>query len=452
MTMNGAISGVLSSGSWTAMGAPLANHLWQSTLFAGVVWLLTFLLKKNRAQARYALWLVASVKFLIPFSLLVSLGSYVSWLKGASAQIAVSVVLLRVSGPFGRSQGLARLLPEFLAAAWLCGCAAVLILSRLRWNRVTAAVRQALPVHSGAELETLRQLERSLKISRRIQLLASDSSLEPGIIGILRPVLLLPVGIADRLDHKQLTAILTHELCHVRRRDNLAAALHMLVEAVFWFHPLVWWIGARLVEERERACDEEVLSLGSDPEVYAEGILKVCEFYLESPLACAAGITGSNLKRRMEEIMHHRIARKLGFGKRVLLGVMASAVIAGPLLIGIMNPSAAAAQSGDAEGKPSQGTGPVHVRGDIMQGMISKKVNPEYPDAARNARIQGTVVLEVTVKKDGAVKNVRIVSGHPLLAPAALDAVKQWVYKPFLLNAKPVEVLTQVKVNFTLAD
>ena len=87
-----------------------------------------------------------------------------------------------------------------------------------------------------------------------------------------------------------------------------------------------------------------------------------------------------------------------------------------------------------------------------MQGLIQKKVDPEYPDAARKARVQGKVILEVTVNKDGSVKNIRLVSGHPLLAPAAIDAVKQWEYKPFLLNGKPVEVLTQVQVNFTLAD
>ena len=57
----------------------------------------------------------------------------------------------------------------------------------------------------------------------------------------------------------QLEAVIAHELCHVRHRDNLIAAIHMFVETVFWFHPLVWWIGKRMVEERERACDEEVL-------------------------------------------------------------------------------------------------------------------------------------------------------------------------------------------------
>jgi bla regulator protein BlaR1 len=75
--------------------------------------------------------------------------------------------------------------------------------------------------------------------------------------------LLLPAGITDRLTPPQLKAIVAHELCHVRRRDNLATALHMGVEALFWFHPLVWWLGARLMEERERACDEEVLLMGS---------------------------------------------------------------------------------------------------------------------------------------------------------------------------------------------
>ena len=83
-------------------------------------------------------------------------------------------------------------------------------------------------------------------------------------------------------------AVIAHEVCHVRHRDNLIAAIHMLVETVFWFHPLVWWIGKRMVDDRERACDEEVLRLGSEPRVYAEGILSVCKLDAESPLACVS--------------------------------------------------------------------------------------------------------------------------------------------------------------------
>jgi len=72
---------------------------------------------------------------------------------------------------------------------------------------------------------------------------------EPGVVGILRPVLLLPEGILDQLDQTQLDALLAHEFCHVRRRDNLTAAIHMVVQAIFWFHPLTWWIGVRLLTE-----------------------------------------------------------------------------------------------------------------------------------------------------------------------------------------------------------
>ena len=74
---------------------------------------------------------------------------------------------------------------------------------------------------------------------------------------------LWPQRVSEHLAEGQIEAILAHEVSHVRRRDNLAAALHMIVEALFWFHPLVWWLGTRLVDESERACDEEVLRLGS---------------------------------------------------------------------------------------------------------------------------------------------------------------------------------------------
>ena len=82
---------------------------------------------------------------------------------------------------------------------------------------------------------------------------------------------------------------MAHEVCHVRRRDNLAAALHSVVESIFWFHPLVWWLGARLVQgmNAKGPADEEVLRLGSAPEVYAESILKTCAGSIWNPRACA---------------------------------------------------------------------------------------------------------------------------------------------------------------------
>jgi uncharacterized protein (TIGR03435 family) len=327
---------------------PLFDHLWQSTLFAAAAGLLTLAFRKSQARARYWLWLAASVKFLVPFSLLVALGSHIEWRvvpvgpqQLGVSYAAVSYAIEHVSVPAVHAPlpliHHANMLPEALLAVWALGFMAVLF----RWfgrSRALGAIRR-----SASALETRGSL----------QILSSPALLEPGVFGIRRPVLLLPAGITKRLTREQLEAIFAHELCHVRRRDNLAAAIHMLVEAIFWFHPLVWWLGARLVDERERACDEEVLQSGRDPRAYAEGILTVCKHYLESPLPCAAGVTGANLKRRVETIMTRRIGRELTLSGKLLLAAAGAVALAAPVAVGLLHAPVLAAQpSSTAEPTP----------------------------------------------------------------------------------------------------
>src|ERR1700728_1391591 len=93
----------------------------------------------------------------------------------------------------------------------------------------------------------------------------------------------------------------------------------------------------------------------------------------------------------------------------------------------------------------------VRVSQGVSTGLLIRKVNPTYPPSARQARIQGQVVLHAVISKDGSIENLTLVSGHPMLAPAAIEAVKQWKYRPYLLNGEPIEVDTEVLVNFTLA-
>jgi len=93
----------------------------------------------------------------------------------------------------------------------------------------------------------------------------------------------------------------------------------------------------------------------------------------------------------------------------------------------------------------------VRVSQGVSTGLLIRKVNPTYPPLARQARIQGTVVLHAVISKDGSIEGLTLISGHPMLAPAAIEAVKQWRYKPYLLNGEPVEVDTEVLVNFTLS-
>ncbi len=306
----------------------LTNHLWQSTLFAGAAALLAAALRRNRAQVRYWLWFSASLKFFIPLSRLMGLGSHLQWAPAAKkiATPAVSFTMVQITQPFPESVPLAPSAggtdwkPTALLLLWVCGFGWIALIRFRGWLRIRAAVRASVPI----------------EIPAPIEIRSSPGLLEPGVVGCVRPILLLPAGIAERLTPPQLEAVLAHELCHVRRRDNLLASLHMLVEATFWFHPLVWWIGARLVEERERACDEAVLSQGGEPRVYAEGILNVCKLYVESPLTCVSGVSGSDIKKRIEAIMTNRIVLRLNLGKKLLLAAAGILAATGPLMVGLM--------------------------------------------------------------------------------------------------------------------
>ena len=306
------------------MTGPLFDHLWQSTLFAAAVGLLTLAFRGNRAGVRYWLWLSASFKFLLPFALLISLGAHFQWAPPRKvAPQAVAYTVVQWSQPFSNAPRQAPprdWRPAAFGCVWACGFAAVALLRLRAWRRVRAAVRAS---------------ER-LEIPAAVEVRSAPGLLEPGVVGVLRPVLLLPEGIADRLTPDQLEAVLAHELCHVKRRDNMTAAIHMAVEALFWFHPMVWWIGARLVEERERACDEGVLRLGREPRVYADAILNVCRMYVESPLPCVAGVTGADLKKRLEAVMRNRIGQRLNNAKRLLLAGAAVVAVAAPVAVGLL--------------------------------------------------------------------------------------------------------------------
>jgi beta-lactamase regulating signal transducer with metallopeptidase domain len=220
--------------------SPLADHLWQSTVFAAFAALLTLALGHKRARVRHGLWLAASCKFLVPFSLLIVLGGRVGWRAPQAAPTGVVVAMEAISEPFSLPVAAPRPpephqtnpFPAVLLAVWACGVVGISINWWRRWRRIAATVRAGTPVD----------------LHLPIRAVASPTLVEPGVFGIIRPTLVLPAGIFDRLTPKQLDAVIAHEFCHVRYRDNLVASLHMLVETVFWFHPLVWWIGKRMVE------------------------------------------------------------------------------------------------------------------------------------------------------------------------------------------------------------
>jgi bla regulator protein BlaR1 len=317
----------------------LSNHLWQSTVFVVGSAMAAAALRKNGAHVRHLVWLTASLKFLVPFALLMTLGTHWASTRsnaptgGAYSIKTTSLVVDQIAQPFTAAVRAAspaassetRWIPAAVVSLWIFGSAVVLHGRLQGWRRIRRALRVSAPVViSGAEVPS------------GVDVRTTPGLVEPGVVGFWRPILLLPAGIDDHLTPIQLQAVLAHELCHIRRLDNVTAALHMIVESIFWFHPLVWWVGARLVEERERACDEHVLLALGKPEAYAEGILNVCKLYVESPLTCVSGVTGANLKKRIEAIMGNRIGLRLGLGRKFAITFAAILALTAPIVAGMI--------------------------------------------------------------------------------------------------------------------
>jgi periplasmic protein TonB len=93
----------------------------------------------------------------------------------------------------------------------------------------------------------------------------------------------------------------------------------------------------------------------------------------------------------------------------------------------------------------------IHVSEEVLRGLLVSETVPAYPPLARQAHVQGMVVLDADLSEDGAIESLRVISGHPMLVPAAIDAVKHWRYKPYLVNASPVPVNSRIMVNFVLS-
>ena len=422
----------------------VANHVWQSTLFAVAAGLVTPMFRNNSASVRYWIWFAAAVKFLVPFAALRAIVSQLPMPQSAgvatAAIEAASVVFHTSTIPA---------IPAIVLIAtllvWVIGVSVVLAVSVREWRRLAAHVRQSPRLLDGAVYDSVRRVERTEGIRRPISIVASNQSMEPGVIGVRKPVMVWPQRLTCELSDAQIEAIVTHELTHIIRRDNLLALAQIVVTAVFWFHPVVWWISARLIDERERACDERVLRSGAPPAAYADSILTTCRLCLESPAVTVPGVTGGDMKQRIVRIMQNAPVAPLGNHKKTALAL--AAVVA--VLLPVLSSDAAGvtafapAQDKDREvERPGPG---------VTVPKLIREVKPHYSDRAKQDKVEGEVLMECVVKTDGTVGDKKVVKPlHPDLDQAALDAVAQWLFEPGTRDGKPVNVLVTIAIAFTL--
>lgn len=290
---------------------------------------------------------MASMKFLVPLASLMSLDQQLG-ARVMTPPVDVGLFSQSLLGPFDGART-APTVPtaytltwqQLVIGLWALGVLASAVCWAMRWWRVRLLVAEGRP----------------LAISSPIAVRTTRSSFEPGLIGIVRPALLLPEGLAERLSVGEMQAILAHEFCHLRRRDNLTFTLHMITQTLFWFYPLTWWLGKRLVIERERACDEMVLAAGHDAGAYGAGILKVCRFAVPGPLGLTAGVLGLDLKSRVGSILDGCTTIPLNGARKLLLAAAGVAPLIVPIGLGLVSaPSvdAQAASEGSAVPTPAE--------------------------------------------------------------------------------------------------
>ena len=310
------------------MISALIDHLWQSTLFCAAVWSLTLILRAQRASVRHWLWQLASLKFLVPFSALYALGAAAGLPDAVEAPVIFDATAFAapVISPAVYVAPAASPADYYwiLLLAWGLGAALVALRWFAGWRAANSLTRATRPA-PGASPDAL----------------VTDADVEPSVARVFHPVVLLPAALLRRLTAAQLRAVLAHEHEHIARNDNLKAHLHRLVETLFWFHPLAWWIGRQLVEERERACDEAVLENGHDPGDYAAGIIAACRHCCEAarPRHLASALSG-DLAARIRHILACTRPAALGVLRGIALAAGTVAVAVLPVIAGAVDGTA----------------------------------------------------------------------------------------------------------------
>jgi TonB family protein len=274
----------------------------------------------------------------------------------------------------------------------------------------------------------------------------------PVTLGIFKKLVLLPVSMAAGLPEAEVNAVLAHEFAHIQRNDFLKNLGYELLALPVSYHPLFWLTRERIMESREMICDQMAAEL-SDRDAYAHSLLRLASLLVEGMsirIPHAIGIFDANtLERRIMRLTERRNEirgwRRLGIA--AACAVLGVGTCASALALGI-HVDAVAKDGADSGTKKA---GPVAVSAKVMESQLLTKVAPTYPVEAKKERIQGKVVLNAVIGKSGSVENLGVGSGPKELQQSALDAVRQWTYKPFLLNGDPVEVKTTITVTYTLA-
>jgi TonB family protein len=435
--------------------AYLLNSLWQVPLLFAAGWLAARALRSLGAAAEHRVWVIA----LMLQSLLPACSIFPSeWLRTLSfwGRQASRAGEAHVSVLMGAGTGIAVLqLPGVLLTtiAILYAAVSAYFAARFLWRGTTLSAmrREAVAVLLTGEAALFwARCSRRFEINDA-SIAASSRILGPVTMGLRRKLLLLPVTMVGVLPEVDLHTVIAHEFAHMHRKDFMKNLLYELLSLPVTYHPLLWLTRARIMESREMVCDQMAAAMTGRNE-YARSLLRLASLLVAGTLGRTPhtiGIFDANAfeRRLMNLTEKHKEIR--GVRRVAIVAACAALGLAtcGSALAMGMHVNAGSASDASDASKP---TSPLTVPAKVMAENLLTKVMPEYPPAAKKAKIQGTVVLSAVIGKDGSVENLKVISGPEELQQSSLDAVRQWTYKPYRLNGDDVEVKTTVNVVYSL--
>lgn len=433
--------------------AYLLNSLWQVPLLFAAGWLAARALRSVSAEAEHRAWVVTLLlQSLLPALSILSFDwfhtlAFLGWNANKAGEAHVSVVM-------GRGTGIGVFSPPGWLLATLAISYVVVVAwfaARFLWRAIglSALRREAVPVRLTGEAALF--WERCSKGFRGVSMAASSRIFSPVTMGLRRKLILLPASMGEHLPAADLHTVIAHEFAHIRRKDFLKNLLYQVLSLPVTYHPVLWLTRARIMESREMVCDQMATAMTGRKE-YAQSLLRLASLLLTRKLHTTPhtiGIFDANLFERRLMNLTEKTKNIQGAARVAMVTACAAlglAVCGSALALGMHVNPATASESSNATKTPKQ----LSVPAAVMSRNLTNKAVPIYPPAAKKAKVQGTVVLGAVIGKDGNIKSLRVLSGPSELQQSALDAVRQWTYKPYLLNGDPIEVETTVNIVYSL--
>jgi bla regulator protein blaR1 len=435
----------------------LLNSLWQVPLLFLAGCLIARALRPAGPAAEHRVWVsVLLLQSLLPTLCLIPhqwLTALLHWSTAAHAAGHASITVITGQGIAVDPNGLPAWLPALAAFAYLAVCGYFAARFLWRWTKLRALRAEAVEVPLPAKFASVwKQLSERFGVTR-VSLAASPHIAGPVTLGLSRRLVLLPAATLPHLLREDFPAVIAHEFAHIRRNDFLKNLLYELLALPVSYHPLLWLTREKVIETRELVCDQ-IAAEASGQRQYTQSLLRLANLLVMGPPARIPNAIGifdaGKFERRLMNLTqkkHHLTgARRLAaitlcavFGLATCASAMALAVHVDQTVPG----------GGHQPYTPSK---PLNVSAKDIAGNKIGGPQIKYPVEAKKKKIQGTVVLDAIINKKGTIEHLKAVSGPKILQRSAIEAVRHWTYKPYLLNGNPVAVKTTINVVYSLAN